>query len=280
MPSPQPSPRPPRAESLGSQAASAAKAAAAFYRGWRAGGVHNDPVEIERQRQASRYSQAIAQYRSRAAALRTRLYAGTASVVGGAVIASASLSSEGADAPLVVVGGSAVAFGAWQAIKGRQGLQHLSSPKPPAPIVAVPPPLPPGSTSAGQADRVAKLRMHIMELLPTVEMLHPQAADDIRAADAATAPSLNAVVERIRSMQRIIAQMPGTPAAASAQISIDALSIRLTEGANTYQELLHAVITLSSAPAITGGPSQTLRPAIADMHAYAAGLEAAARTWA
>ena len=280
VPSPKPSGPPQRAESFGSQAAAAAKAAAAFYRGWRSGASPNDPLELERQRQAARYSQALGRYRTQAAEMRARLYAGTAGAVGGVVVASAALSNEFADAPLVVAGGSIAAISAWQAVKGRKGLAQLSPPEAPVPVVAAPTPLPAGTTGAVQAERVAKLRMHIIELLPTVEWLQPQAADDIRAADAATAPGLNAIVERIRAMQRIIAQLPGTPAAASAQISIDALTIRLTEGANAYQELLRAAITLSSAPAITGGPDQTLRPAIADMHAYAAGLEAAARTWA
>lgn len=284
VPGPQVPPRPSgrspqRAESLGSQAASAARAAAAFYRGWRTGKTSPDPLALERQRQAARYSAALSQYRSKAAALRARFAAGTAGVVGGAVVASAAFADIEPGAPLVVAGGSAVALGVWQAAKGHRGLQRLQAPAAPVPIAAPPPPLPVGTTAAVQAQRVTRLRLHIVELLPTVEMLHPQAADEIRAADAATAPGLNAVVERIRSMQRITAQLPDSPAAASAQISVDALTIRLTEGGNAYQELLDAVIGLSSAPALTGGPSQTLGPAIADMQAYAAGLQTAARTW-
>ena len=118
-----------------------------------------------------------------------------------------------------------------------------------------------------------------MELLPTIEQLHPEAADQIRAADAATAPGLNALVERLRSMQRITAELPGSAAAASARLTISALLIQLDEGAAAYQELLESVISLSSAPPLTGGPSATLRPAIEDMHAYAEGLRRAAQTW-
>jgi hypothetical protein len=275
-----PPPRgPQRAESLGSQAAAAARAAAAFYRGWRSGASVSDPMAVERQRQTARYAIALNTYRSRAAALRTRLVAGSTVAIGGAAVAASTLNGMPDEAPLAVLGGSAAFIGAWQALHGRRGLQKLDPPPPPPALAAIPAPLPVGSPGAEAAARVTGLRVHLVGLLPTVEQLHEQAADEIRAADAATAPSLNALVERIRSMQQIIAQMPGTPAAQSARVSIDALTIRLTEGANAYQELLTAVIALSAAPAITGGPTATLHPAISDMRAYAAGLEAAARTW-
>ncbi len=270
----------PRAESLGSQAAAAARAAAAFYRGWRSGKVvAPSPLELEQERQSARHTTALAEYRSRLAGFRRRMVAGTAGVVGGAAIAASTLDSLPADASLAVLGGSAVVLGAWQAVKGSRGAKELREPVPPPQIAPAPLPLPPGSPGVDAALRVTGYRMHIMELLPAIEPLHEQAAEQILAADAATAPGLNALIERIRSMERISAELPGSAAAASAQLTVSALLIRLDEGAAAYQELLESVIALSSAPALTGGPSATLRPAIQDMHAYAEGLRRAAQTW-
>lgn len=268
-----------RAESLGGQAASAARAAAAFYRGWKGGRSQVDPLAVERERQQAKHQSAVANYRSRLGRLRVRLVAGGSAVIGGAAVAASALDGMPAEAPLAVLGASAAIIGAQQALKSRRALNQLEEPKPPPAIVAAPLALPPGSAGADPAARVTGVRMHLMELLPTVENLHAEAADQIRAVDAATAPGLNALVERIRSMQRIIATMPGSPAAQSAQLTISALVIRLSEGANAYQDLLAAVIALSSAPEITGPPAATLLPAIEDMQAYAAGLQRAAQTW-
>ncbi len=221
----------------------------------------------------------MSSYRSRALALRARFVAGTAGIIGGAAVAASTLDGIPGEAPIAVLGGSAVVIGAWQAIKSSSRLKGLQEPTPPPAIVAPPPALPPGSPGSESAALVTGLRLHILELLPSVEQLQPEAADQIRVADAATAPGLNALVERIRSMQRIIEQLPGSPAAQSAQISINALTMRLRDGASAYQELLEAVITLSAAPSLGGGPSATLRPAITDLHAYAAGLESASRAW-
>jgi hypothetical protein len=269
-----------RAEALGGQAAAAARAAMSFYRGWRANRTTGpNPIEVERAHREAAHRAEMSRYRGALSRLRARLVVGTAGVIGGAAVAASTLDGLPGEAPLAVLGGSAAAIGAWQAARSSSKLKELQEPAPPPAIAAPPPALPPGSPGSDAAQRVTGLRMHIMELLPTVEHLHPDAADQIRAADAATAPGLNALVERVRSMQRIIAQMPGSPAAQSARLSIDALTIRLQEGASAYQELLTAVIALSSAPALTGGPSTTLRPAIDDMHAYAAGLRRAAETW-
>lgn len=269
-----------RAEALGGQAASAARAAMAFYRGWRSNRTAGpDPLQLERQHREATHLAALHRYRGALARLRTRLVVGTAGVIGGAAVAASTLDGLPGEAPLAVFGGSAALIGGWQASRANRQLKHLSEPDPPPALVAAPAALPAGSPAADAAHGVTGLRMHIMELLPTVEQLHPTAADQIRAADAATAPGMNALVERVRAMQRIIAQMPGSPAARSAQLSIDALTIRLREGASAYQELLAAVIALSSAPALTDGPGATLRPAVDDMHAYAAGLQRAAETW-
>ena len=269
-----------RAEALGSQAAAAARAAAGFYRGWRTGRAPApNPMEVGRSRAAERHQIALSGYRSKLAALRVRLLAAGAGVIGGAAVAASSLDGMPTEAPLAVLGGSAVVIGAWQAIASRNQLRTLEQPAAPPPVVLPPPGLPPGSPGAASAERVTGLRMHIIELLPAVEQLQPRAADQIRAADAATPPGMHALVERIRSMRRIIREMPGSTAAQSAQITINALLVRLNEGASAYQELLAAVIDLSSAPALSGGPAATLRPAIQDMHAYAAGLQRAAETW-
>jgi hypothetical protein len=269
-----------RAEALGGQAAAAARAAMSFYRGWRGNRTTGpNPIELERAHREATHRAAMSRYRGALTRLRARLVVGTAGMIGGAAVAASTLDGMPGEAPLAVLGGSAAAIGAWQAARSSHRLKQLQEPAPPPAIAAPPPALPPGSPGADAAQRVTGLRVHIMELLPTVEQLHPEAADQVRAADAATAPGMNALVERVRSMQRIIEQMPGSPAAQSARLSIDALTIRLQEGASAYQELLTAVIALSSAPALSGGPSATLRPAIDDMHAYAAGLRRAADTW-
>jgi hypothetical protein len=270
----------PRAESLGGQAASAARAAAAFYRGWRSSkAVAPTPLDLERQRQAAKHAAALAQHRSALASFKRRMVGGTVGVVGGAAVTASTLGPPSGDAWLAVLGGSAVALGAWQAIKGNRGAKELREPVEPPQLPPAAPPLPAGSPGAEAAQRATGYRMHIMGLLPTVEQLHPEAADQIRRADAATAPGLNALVERIRSMQRISSDLPGSPAAASARLTNNALLVQLDEGAGAYQELLESVISLSSAPPLTGGPSTTLRPAIEDMHAYAEGLRRAAQAW-
>jgi len=268
-----------RAQTLGEQAASAARAAAAFYRGLRSPAAGADPMQVEQQRRSAAYSSALAAYRSRLAALRARLVVGTGAAVGGAAVAAATVGPPDGDAAWLVVGGSTAVIGAWHAVKGTRGLHQLEEPAPPPQLVSRTPPLPEGSPGADPAARVNATRGHIMELLPGLDHLHPEAAEQVRAADAATAPGLNAVVERIRSLQRINAQMPGTEAARAARISTNHLAVQLNEGATTYQELLDGVIALSTSPSLSGGPAATLRPAIEDMHAYAAGLQRAAETW-
>lgn len=268
-----PVPRPDKTEQLGAQAAAAAKAAAAFYRGWRANRAPSNALQREQQRQLALYQQSYRAYRSRLARLRARLVLGGTAVVGGALVATT-----GEPAGLVV-GGSAAALGAWQAVRGQRGLSQLEGPPEPKQIVAPPPSLPKGSPGAVAADRVSGIRLHLMELLPAVEQAHPEAAAQLRDLDATTAPSLAALVERIRALQRIQREFPGSPTAASADASIRLLADRLGEGATAYQDLLDGVIALVSAPDLAGPPTASLRSAIIDLQAYAAGLERAAETW-
>jgi len=269
---------PQQAQAAGSHAAAAARAAAAFYRGWRSNqGAQPDPLLVEGQRQQAKGLQVVSAHRSRLSKLRFRFASGTTVAVAGTAVAAGTVTQ----GPLgtTALGVGAIAVGAWQALRGRKGLRDLQPPREVPQIMPAPAPLPAGCPGAESAMRVTQYRRTIMEMLPTIELLHPEAAEDIRAADAATAPGLNAMVERIRSMQRIQQEMPGTSAQASAQVATGALVVRLTEGAWAYHELLEAVITLAGAPALSGGPQSTLRPAIQDMRAYATGLQRAAETW-
>ena len=268
-----------KAESFGAQAAAAARAAAAFYRGWRSGTPTENALQREQQRQVTRYAAAMQRYRTRMAGLKARLVMGGTVFLGGAAVAASSLDGMPGEAPLAVLGGGAAVIGGWQAVRARTELKHTPEPPRPLPIVAPAPALPNNSPGAMGAVRVATIRHHLMELLPQVEQIQPEAAEQVRILDAQTAPGMNALVERIRSMQRISQQMPGSSTSRTAASSMRALVQRLDEGADAYQELLDAVIGLISAPELAASPSQALRPAIVDLQSYAAGLQRAAETW-
>jgi hypothetical protein len=203
-------------------------------------------------------------------------------VVGaGAAVTGAGVGLTVMDTELLAAGVAAgvAAFGGYSAVRSKVAINQLRPPPDPPVIMPASVPLPPAAPGAAAAARITVARSQIMELLPTVEYLQAEAAGQVLAADAAAAPATHAVVERIRAMHRIVAEMAGSPAAQAAALSLPVLEQRLAEGAAAYHELLAAVIGLASAPDLHGSIGQSLRPAINELQAYTAGLERAAQTW-
>jgi hypothetical protein len=264
---------PSKFEALG---AAAARAASQFARGFRSSSGP-DAIERERQRQAAAHASALSKHRSALYGLRARFIVGGTAMLGGSALGAGALAGE--QIAGAVLAGGVAAYGGYQSVKAKRSIDGLHEPPAPPPIMPAPVPLPAGTPGAAAADRITGARMQIMELIPTVEYLQPEAAAQVFTADATAAPATAAVVERIRLMSKIIREMPGSPAAQAAALSLPVLEQRLTEGSSAYYELLDAVIGLASAPDLNGSVGTALRPAINELQAYTAGLQRAADTW-
>ena len=240
-------------------------------------------LQAEHQRLATAAKREVSRYRRRDRRLQTQVTAGTA-VAGVAgtigaidVIAEATTSQAGVYGPSWMWIGAAV-VGAVVAITSRRARSSL----PPEPRVAVPPPppatVPSSAIGSTEAQRLNALRLQLAQVIPTMQQLHPDAADELRRADAEAAPPLHGLVDRLAVLDRIRREMPGTQAEAAATVAAVEVRDRLAAGCGTYERLLAASATMLAAPDIARSTDEVLGPALQAMTAYTHGLQRTAES--
>jgi hypothetical protein len=118
--------------------------------------------------------------------------------------------------------------------------------------------------------------VQVLTLVPSIERLYPGAGLELNGADAEAAAPLTALCERLRVLDDLQRELPGSAAAASASSAAEAVRVRLAQGCSTYDALLAAAATLLASPDLDRRTSDVLAPAIDAMLAYAHGLQRAA----
>jgi len=152
-----------------------------------------------------------------------------------------------------------------------------------APFTALPTiPSPPvlvrrGAIGHESVARYTAVRVQTLQVIRAVEPLHREAALEIRSADAQVAPTLNSLAERLRLLDEMARQMPGSQAATQAIQAAQAVSRQLDQGSAGYDVLLAAAARLLAEPDLGRPVSEILEPASSALIAYAHGLRTASR---
>jgi hypothetical protein len=134
--------------------------------------------------------------------------------------------------------------------------------------------LPRGAIGRDDVARYINVRTYVLQMHSSIRSIHPDAAVELRAADTAAAPALNALVERLAVLHDLRQQLPNTTAATTAGTAATAISERLRTGCDSYDNLLAAAATLLAAPDLD--MHTNLQPAVDALIAYSYGLERAA----
>jgi hypothetical protein len=144
------------------------------------------------------------------------------------------------------------------------------------PTVASPPPLlRRGAIGTDEVSRYLAVRIQTVQVIRAIEPLHTDAAHEIRSADCQVAPTLNALAERLRILDEMSRQMPGSLAATQAQEAARAVSRQLDQGCAGYDVLLTAAARLLAEPDLGQPVGHVLEPASSALIAYAHGLRTA-----
>lgn len=169
------------------------------------------------------------------------------------------------------------AFGAVAAVVGARAWRRLPPVSFVPAITAAPTLVRRGAVGYESIARYTAVRVQTVQVIRAIEPLHVDAAREIRAADAQAAPSLNALAERIRVLDDMARQMPGTTAGESARQSASAVSQQLDRGSASYDVLLAAAARLLAEPDLTSPVTEVLEPAASALVAYAHGLRTASQ---
>jgi hypothetical protein len=195
--------------------------------------------------------------------------------LGVATVASAAATG----VPGAVVVGTLTAGGAYATVAARAKAKELQEHPPVAALPPLPPPrLPYGTPGAAESQRIAESLMTLYDLGPSVTRLAPGAGQDLARAIAEVDPLLRGQVERLVSLNRLIAGMPGSRAAEVAANAAREVTARLRAGADALDELIVAGAAFLAAPDLADTVPQTLTPAISSLEAYAYGLRVANAT--
>lgn len=134
--------------------------------------------------------------------------------------------------------------------------------------------LPRGAIGRENVARYISVRTQVLQMHSGIRAIHPEAAIELRAADTAAAPALNALVERLAVLHELRIQLPNTAAATTAGSAAEVISTRLRTGCDSYDTLLSAAANLMAAPGLD--MHTNLQPAADALIAYSYGLERAA----
>lgn len=235
-------------------------------------------LATEHRRAVASQRRAIARHRSRRASLRAQSVGGgiAAGVTGsiGVLDAVATLSGSFVPGPVWAWLGAA-AVSALVSVRGTRRLRRLGDGPGPVSLVGPPPTLRRGAVGFAEVSRFSTVRVQVITLVPSLERLHPGAGEELRRADAEAAGPLTALCERLRVLDDLQRELPGSAAATSAIASADVVRARLAEGCATYDALLSAAAALLASPDLDRRTSDVLAPAIDALVAYAHGLERA-----
>ena len=229
---------------------------------------------------AAEHRKAIAANRRELARHRTRVGTLRTEVTGGAVVAGVG-GSIGLIDVLAGPGGSpllwfaAGAVGLAISLRARLKLRHVGPGPGVVTVVGPPPALPRAAIGAAEVTRLASVRVQVMNMAPSLDRLYPGSGGELRRADQEAAGPLTALAERLRVLDQLRRDLPGTEAARSAASSAEVVRARLADGCATYDALLSAAAQLLAAPDMTRSTSEILSPAVDAMLAYAHGLQTA-----
>lgn len=170
-------------------------------------------------------------------------------------------------------------FGAAFAIRARMKLRRAVAPDLPA--LGAPPPglLPRQAIGANEVSRFVSVRMQLVHVAASVDVLNPAAGDELRRADAQAAGPLTALAERLALLHQLQVELPDSTVAEAARTSADVVRERLAAGCGMYEELLAAAARLLAAPDPGQNTGAILDPAVQAMIAYAHGLQRASETF-
>lgn len=166
------------------------------------------------------------------------------------------------------------------AVRARAARRRLTPPI--APAIPPPPPitLPRDAIGGAEVVRLTDLRVQLLQVAPAIDGLHPAAGSELRHADAQAAPALNALVDRLAVLDRIMRARSGVAGQdAAAEAAYEAaleLQVRLASGCAAYDALLAACARLMAAPEVGTSTDDILGPALDAMVAYAHGLRRSA----
>ena len=173
----------------------------------------------------------------------------------------------------------AAAIGAVTAITARTSRTRITPPADFVPPVGPPPSLRPGAIGAAESVRLTRLRLQLADIVPTLDALHPAAAQDLRSADTEASPPLHALIVRLDVLDRMRQELGVCPAAQAATDAAHQVRARLEAGCRTYEALLTASASLLAAPDVSRSTDEVLTPAIEALHAYTHGLQRSAETF-
>ena len=147
---------------------------------------------------------------------------------------------------------------------------------PPRELAPVPPvsALPRKAIGRAEVNRYLNVRTQVMTVHGSIKSIHPDAARELRAADSAAAPALNALVERLAVLHELRIKLPNSAAANTAETACLAISERLQVGCENYDVLLSACATLMATPELESNTQ--LQTAAESLIAYSYGLTRAA----
>jgi hypothetical protein len=173
----------------------------------------------------------------------------------------------------------ASALAALSARSKRRFVRESKPPSQPELPSAAPPRLPSGAIGQVEAEQFARVRKQLVDLIPSLSGIHPDAGRELKNADGEAGSALAGLVQRLALLDRIRTDLAGSQAAAAATTAADDVRERLAEGVETYDRLLAAAATMLAAPDMGRTSIQVLGPAIEALTAYAHGLEASAETF-
>lgn len=233
----------------------------------------------EHRREVARQQRALLRHRSRLASLRSQSVGGAvvAGVTGSIGVIDVVASAAGSDVPapsLLWFGIAAVS--ALISVRGHRRMRQLPAPPTTFALVGAPPTMRRAAIGASEVTRFAAVRVQVMTMAPALDRLYPGAGADLRRADAEAAAPLTALCERLRVLDDLQRELPGTSASASAASSAQVVRERLAAGCATYDDLLAAAARLLAAPDLARSTDEVLTPAVNAMLAYAHGLQRAA----
>ncbi len=155
-------------------------------------------------------------------------------------------------------------------VRARLQLTHATPPPAPA-LPPVPPPvLPATAVGSEESAEVFRAEAQLVAMIPAVDQIHPEAGMALRTTMHAVQPRMHGLIERLELLSNVDAMK--APQAAEAA---ETLRRRLAEGAEAYDRLIAATVTLLAAPDPAGAANDSLSMAVYELESYAAGLAAA-----
>ncbi len=232
----------------------------------------------EHRREVARQRRALLQHRSRQASLRSQAVGGAvvAAVTGSIGVIDVLATAAGSDvpAPSLLWFGIAAVSGL-MSVRGRRRLRQLPAAPETLALVGPPPTMRRGAIGSSEVARFAAVRVQVMTMAPALDRLYPGAGSELRRADAEAAAPLTALCERLRVLDDLQRELPGTSAATSAASAAQTVRGRLSAGCATYDDLLAAAARLLAAPDLSRSTDEVLAPAVNALLAYAHGLQRA-----